>query len=276
MMRNNSIFTIHSNSTSPYYYKTFQATYFQPIDLQTRHLFEMSMEGKFYLLRSEEDVDKYFLSDIYLNDDTWEIIFILKNQLLADNLLKGYRYSHKNNMFRGLLINADFENTYKVSDFLNDYDPNYNKPYFFILEKEFEEIYDVLSKNSYLLCSSTYDNYNSFFPKNYLLILNYLLLIVLIGISSIWIYLSFVYKDHFSDLHRWFTGILLLKLLYTFLIIKCLYLNYHRAESQREELFNDFKMIFFDTLLSAMNVLFKSFFLFIFLLIFEVTFLNIQ
>lgn len=290
MMRNNSLFTIYSDKDNYfnnnydihgdeefYFYNTFPATYFEPLILKNRrNLYEMKFEGKFYFILSEEDIDKFFISQIYLNDKTWDLIFIIQNQLLADMLLKGYDYRAKSRIFQGFLINADFDEkiSYKLSDFLKEHNSDLNQPYFFVLENDFANIYNILSTNSKLLCKAQFDNYNTFFPKDYLLFLNYSLVSILLLITIRWLYLSYVFKSSFNDLHKWFTGILILKCIFTLLIIKCLNLNYTRSKSQKDELFNEFKMIFYDTLLSAMNVMFKSFFLFIFILIFEVRKLN--
>jgi hypothetical protein len=207
---------------------------------------------------------------LFLKDKTFEYIFILQNQYLAKQILKGYDHRAKKRMFRGLIINADFENYYFISDFLDEFNPEYNKPFFFIFNKDFEDIYNILTKNTDLLCKIEYDNYNSFFPKNYLQFLNYSLIFALIGIFLYWTFLYCKYKSHLNDIHKWFTGILVLKCICSLFIIQLLNLNYYKSNNSSEDIYNGFKMIFYDTVLSATNVIYRSSFLFIFVMIFEV------
>ena len=73
MMRNNSILTIYSDSDNFYYYKTFVATYFQPIIYNSRNLYEMKFEGRFHFMLSMKEIDKFFSSDPYITQALDEI-----------------------------------------------------------------------------------------------------------------------------------------------------------------------------------------------------------
>ena len=157
---------------------------------------------------------------------------------------------------------------------MNEFNYNFENPYFFIQNEIYNEILKINKGNISILTKVEFDNYNTFFPKNYLQFLNYLTLILLLGIAIYWILSIYKFYIFFKNIQKWFMGLLVLKLLTTIFLIKLLDLNYSMPKNQRDIIINEFLKIFFDTIISTLNSIFKSFFLFVFLLIFEVNYNN--
>lgn len=269
-MKNNSIFYVASYSNPRLDVTPVNLTYFEPVNLVEREMIESKIEGSYYYLFEEKEVEDYLNSNYFLQDKAYNNIFVIKNQYMAHLLIKGYVDRLKKKIFKGMVICTDFSHPYKVSDFLNEHNPNLNLPYYFALEKDFNDIHTMLLTHGYIYCKVEFDNYETFFPKNYLLYLNYVLLGLIYLIAFFWKFLNFNYEDHINDLHDMFTSLLIFKCFYVIFIISFLNETYHRPKNRDQEIFKVIVTTFYEKVLIEMNCLFRSIFLVLFIIIFDV------
>ena len=165
------------------------------------------------------------------------------------------------------------DQSFTIIDFLNSEFQTKENPFFLITSDQFLELenLDFLStqENKISYIKINYNNLNDFFPEDYLFKMNYILFIYLVVVFFIWLFMSIIYRRFFNILHKWFTGILILKVFYTLIVIFNLQIIFQKV-TEDEEMMLEFIKIFYETVLVTFNCVFKSFFLFLLVLIFEV------
>lgn len=264
--------------------KIFNASFQEPFSiLKNRQIIDFSLEGHITTILSEQDIFS-LLAKKNITPNTGKIydanvILLIKNQYLANRLIDLNAMNYYKIYYNCLLVGVDskFEN-YKTSDFTAENLQNMKRPYFFIDSKSVSEILKILAEsernNFEIKVEIDYNNSNQFFPKDYLYSINYFLFVFLATITSGWVIMCWIYRRFYNLLHKWFTGLLVLKIFFCAIIICNLDVffkkTYYSYQMDENELIDDFLKIFFETILVSLNCLFKSFFLFLFFLIFEV------
>lgn len=258
----------------------FNASFYEPHSItKNRVIIDFSIEGCIFRINSEQDILNLIA---YIKNTENEqkkayqskMIILIKNQYLANRLIDINAINSYKVRYSALIISVDLENEiYALSDFINENLQSTKRPYFFINSESFSQINTLIeaSKRAKLdvILGIDYNNASEFFPKEYLISMNNILFIFLTILLLVWTLMSLIYRKFFNVLHKWFTGLIVVKLLYTFIII-CNLNIFFKNSTETDDIMDDFLKIFYETILVSLNCLFKSFFLFLFYLIFEV------
>jgi len=263
--------------------KYFNGTFFLPYTTsKNRLIIDFNIEGSIFVINYEEDI-LFLISEskkshnepkkVYLSN----LIILAKNQFIANlfidlNAINFYRVKYSS-----ILINVDMEDEeYKISDFINENIQSIRRPYFFIDKISFDEIVNLIKTSEIekkdVIVGIEYNNAKDFFPKDYLMFTNKFLLYFLLFAFSIWIIMCIFYRRFFNTLHKWYTGIFVIKIFYTFIIICNLDLFFN-SSNDNDDIFFEFLKTLYETMTVSINCIFKAIFLFLFYLIFEVKYL---
>lgn len=274
--------TLNEENFNIKHLKYFNASFYEPYSIsKNRIIIDFCIEGSIIRIFKEEDILNLIAS--IKNPETAnepkkvyqsKLIILIKNQYLANRLIDINAVNFYRIKYSALLISVDLENRfYKVSDFIAENLQNIKRPYLFIDSESFAQINFLIeaSKKAKMdvIMGLDFNNAQEFFPKDYLIKMNHYLLIFLLGLLSVWTAMSFLYRKFFNVLHKWFTGIIILKVFYTFIIV-CNLDVFFKKSTDADDIMDDFLKIFYETVLVSLNCIFKSFYLFLFYLIFEV------
>lgn len=262
--------------------KHFKAFFYESYrNSKDRKIIDFSIEGKIFIISSEED----FIAFIEEMDKSQEepkkiyhskLILLFKNQKHAKKLIDTdliYRYRMK---YSSILIAVDvYSEDFKIKDFMNEYPQNLKKPLLLINANIFSEMNKLILQSNAMkndvVIKIQYNNAKEFFNKDYLLPLNNILFYALVLLFIIWIIMSIIYKKFYNMLHKWFSALIVLKLFFTFIVICNLNIFFKENSFSDDSWLDDFQKILYETLLVSSNCIFKSFFLFLFFIIFEVS-----